>query len=131
MGGGGVTHSLLTGPFEGEFLPRRTASALGGPSCVSPMGPGLLAAETTPYSPSIPHGSWKKPRLLRTRKPWRTSLSQSAPVVQGRKVQLTAVFCCIFVISVFNPCLLDSLAMGSVVLKVLGTKSSVLWRWQH
>lgn len=123
MGGGGVTHSLLTGPFEGEFLPRQTASALGEPSCVSPMGPGLLAAETTPCSPSIPHGSWKKPRILRTRKSWRTSLSQSPPVVQGRKVQLSAVFCCIFVISMFKPCLLDSLAMGSVVLKVLGTKS--------
>lgn len=56
--------------LEGEFLLTQPTAALGEPSLISPpwaLGP--LAAVTIPYSPSIPRGSWKELRILRTRKP--------------------------------------------------------------
>ena len=86
-------------------------------------GPWALTVETTSYSPSLPCGSWKEPRILRTQKPWRTSLSQSPLLCRGERCSSRAVFYCIFVISILNPFLLDSLAMDSVVIRVLGTKS--------
>lgn len=123
MGGGGVTCSHITRLLEGELL-RQTSAAPRMPSGVSHRGPGLLAAETISYSPSIPHGSWNKPEFLEVANLGECS-SVKAPGFTGEESAAHAqpASCCSFVKSIFNPSLLDSLALGSGVLRVLSIKS--------
>lgn len=74
------------GPLR-ESFPRDTLQL---PTCalgVSPTRPGLLVAETLPYSPTIPQGSWKKPEFLDPANPGE-HLSVKPLVLAGRKVQL-------------------------------------------
>lgn len=102
----------------GRVSLRQRASALGEPSRVSPRVLGSWSRENTLFT-RILHGSWKKPRSLRTSEPWRMSLSQGVWFCRGGKCSSWTVFCCKFVISIFNPFLLNLPAMGSVVLNII------------
>lgn len=85
-----------------------------------PCGPWALTVGTTPYSVA---SLWllEEPRILRTRKPWRTSLQKPLVVQEGRCSSWA-----VFTISLSFPYLIPFswiLAMDSVALRVLGPKS--------